>query len=141
MNELALASKASWGYSHKQLEAWRQDIETSPETIERWPTVVAEEDLEIRGFAQLNPDQDPWDLVSLWLDPQHMRRGLGRAILKQVTGIAATAKQTHITIDADPNALAFYVACGAVVVGHQAAPIPGCPQRTRPQLLLPTNAA
>lgn len=141
MNDLALTSKGSWGYSHDQLEAWRKDIETDPETIANWPTVVAEEAREIRGFAQLNSDRDPWDLVSLWIDPKHMRRGLGRTLLNQIRDIAASAGQTRITIDADPNALAFYVACGAVVVDHQAAPISGCPQRTRPQLILPTNAA
>ena len=141
MNELALESKAVWGYEREQLDAWKADLETKPETIDTWPTVVAERDGTILGFAQLDPSQEPWELVSLWIDQQHMRKGIGRALLCRAQGIAASAKQQQIAIDSDPNALAFYVACGAVVVALEAAPINGQPERARPQLLLPTNAA
>jgi len=39
-----------------------------------------------------------------------------------------------VTVDADPNAESFYLACGADRCGEVPAPIRGEPGRVRPQL-------
>lgn len=50
-------------------------------------------------------------------------------------------RRYRITIDADPNAEAFYLACGVIRVGHVAAPIFADPSRVRPQLSLPISTS
>lgn len=134
LNAIAFRAKAHWGYTTAQMELWRETLCTARQSIETWPTFVAEQQGKTAGFAQINPVADTWELISLFVLPEYMGRGAGRALLKQVVLTAYEAGQTTIEIDSDPNAEAFYLACGAVRVGTEPAPIPGEPARIRPQL-------
>ncbi|AVG16712.1 GNAT family N-acetyltransferase [Chromobacterium vaccinii] len=138
MNQVAFKSKAHWAYTARQLEAWREDLTTQADTLASHPTFVAEMSGTVVGFVQLNPRAAPWRLESLWVLPECMGRGLGKALLAQALDIARAAGQTDIAIDADPNALGFYLSRGARRLADVAAPIDGQPQRVRPQLLLAT---
>lgn len=141
LNMIAMQAKAHWGYEAAQLEEWRQSLMTTPESVENWPTFVAEIKGQVVGFAQVDTERIPWELVSLWVQPVHMGKGAGRALLRQVLLAARAAAQTTVLIDSDPNAESFYVACGAVRVGEVPAPIRGHPVRVRPQLHLHASAA
>ena len=136
LGRIAHAAKAHWGYSAAQLEHWRDDLTVSAESIRRSPTVVAEIDGAPVGVLQIDDDATPWSLEHLWVDPPHMRRGVGRALLARAVELAATAGQMVLAIDADPNAEPFYLAAGARRVGEVAAPMDGAPTRVRPQLEL-----
>ena len=140
LNAIAMQAKAHWGYTTAQLELWRETLCTAPQTIGEWPTFVVEEQGKTLGFAQINPELRPWELVSLFVLPAYMGRGAGRALLQQVLLTAQQAGQMTMQIDSDPNAEAFYLACGAVRVGAEPSPIPGEPARVRPQLHLYTRA-
>jgi len=140
LEEIAYAAKAYWGYSPEQLEAWRADLEVSAEALSTDQFCVAEEDGRPVGFAQVATHGRPWELDALWVHPDYIRRGVGRALLAWAAALAASAGQRELAIDADPNAEGFYRACGARVVGSVAAPIAGKPQRVRPQLRLRTGA-
>lgn len=139
LNRIAIESKAHWGYSQQQITAWASDLITPPETIATWPTCVAESEGIIIGFTQADPTTEPWELISLWVKPAHMGQGVGRRLLDQILAIAATSGQGKISIDADPNALGFYLKCGAKQIGAVSAPIAGDPSRVRPQLELLTQ--
>jgi ribosomal protein S18 acetylase RimI-like enzyme len=138
LNAIAWAAKAHRGYRHEQLEAWRADLEVDPHSLAARPVFVAEREGAAVGFVQLATDTEPWEIRALWIDPAHMRRGIGQALMRHACAVAAAAGQREIAIDADPNALGFYTACGARVVGQVAAPLPGDPGRTRPQLRIAT---
>jgi ribosomal protein S18 acetylase RimI-like enzyme len=141
LNDIAMKAKAHWGYTSEQLHDWTATLLTEPSTIESWPTFVAETQGQAAGFAQINPEGNPWELISLWVLPECMGKGFGKALLHRVQRTAHEAKQPYMHIDSDPNAEAFYLACGAVVVGAVPAPIPGQPSRFRPQLRLAASAA
>ncbi len=141
LNTIAMQAKAHWGYSADQLEQWRESLSTDPQSIEQWPTLVAEDQRNAIGFAQINPDLETWELVSLFVLPAHIGRGVGRALLKEAVAIANKAGQTTLHIDSDPNAEPFYLACGAIRAGAKPAPILGSSARVRPQLHLSTSAA
>ena len=115
INKVAVLSKAFWGYSPEQLALWRDDLVVDPKTAIEWPTVVAESDGQISGFAQLDPTRNPWDLARLFVEPGAHRQGVGRNLLTWIQGLAAEAGQAEISIDSDPHAAAFYIACGATV--------------------------
>lgn len=140
LSSIALAAKASWGYSPSQLAAWRAQLVVTPESLSRWFTFVLELEGMVVAFAQVNPEVSPWEFEALWVLPQHMRRGFGRALVAHAAAHAAARGQTALAIDSDPNAEGFYLRCGAEVVGHVPAPIDGSPIRARPQLLLATGA-
>ncbi|MGY3961746.1 GNAT family N-acetyltransferase [Aeromonas popoffii] len=141
LNTIAMQAKAHWGYTADQLEQWRESLSTDPQSIEQWPTLVAEHQGNPIGFIQINPDHETWELVSLFVLPAHIGRGVGRSLLKEAVAIANKAGQTALHIDSDPNAEPFYLACGAVRIGVEPAPIQGMLSRVRPQLQLSTSTA
>lgn len=140
LNAIAMQAKAHWGYTAALLERWRESLWTAPESIEQWPTFVADDDGSAIGFAQVRPGPGTWELVSLFVLPASMGRGVGRALLQHVMRTAQEAGQTTLHIDSDPHAEPFYLACGAVRTGAEPAPIPGDSERIRPQLQLSIRA-
>ena len=135
LSGLALSAKAHWGYSREALEAWRPELAVSPDDIRGKPTFVAIVDGAVAGFYSLSPSGDAWELTNLWVAPPFMRRGIGRALMSHALETAARGGATRITVDADPNAEPFYVACGAHRRGEVPAPIREAPKRIRPQLV------
>jgi GNAT superfamily N-acetyltransferase len=140
LSALALRAKAYWGYAETQLETWRPSLEVSAASVLAHPTFVAEINGHIVGFYSLVPSGAAWELDNLWVAPEYMNRGLGRALLTHAAQTAAAGGASSILIDADPNAEPLYVACGAKRIGEVAAPVAGQPNRTRPQLTLAITA-
>jgi predicted N-acetyltransferase YhbS len=141
INVITLAAKAHWGYAQDQINAWRDDLLTRVESLAERPTLVAIENGSLIGVAQVDPTTTPWELVSCWVAPSHMRRGVGRALLRAIASEVACAGQDSLHIDSDPNAESFYLALGALRVGELPAAIPGAPDRVRPQLRLAISQA
>lgn len=139
LGRIAWEAKASWGYSHAQLEAWRSDLTPADESLRVRPTFVAEVDGEAVGFCQLVMQTSPAELEHLWVLPRFMRKGVGRALLEHAVRHLAQQGAGILAIDSDPNAEAFYVGCGAVRHGLRPAPAEGEPNRVRPQLRLSTS--
>ena len=134
LSALALKAKASWGYAADTIELWKQDLSISTDAITSRPTFVAAVGDEIVGFYSLLPSNHSWKLDHLWVLPQFMDRGIGRALVAHALETAARGGACSVTVDADPNAESFYLACGADRCGEVPAPIPGQPKRVRPQL-------
>ena len=134
LSELVQRAKAHWGYARAQLEAWRSSLEVSAESVSAQPTFVAELDGQVIGFYSLVPSPEVWELDNLWVLPEFMKKGFGRALLEHALQTAAEGGATSIVADADPNAEPFYLRCGAKRIGAVAAPIAGQPNRVRPQL-------
>jgi GNAT superfamily N-acetyltransferase len=141
LDGIAFAAKAHWGYTPEQLQTWQADLTVSAESLVARPIVVAEEDGLIVGFVQVATDMHPWELDALWVHPNYMGRGAGRALLQWAIEFAAQGGQAELAIDADPHAEGFYLACGARAIGSVRAPIAGNPDRVRPQLRLRTSVA
>jgi ribosomal protein S18 acetylase RimI-like enzyme len=143
LGRIACAAKGAWGYSAAQIEEWHEDLVPTAESVRNNPTFVAQADNQIAGFCQLDVGRFHAQLEHMWVDPQFMRMGIGRALLVHVMRQLKQKGIVRLDIDADPNAAPFYTACGATLVGLRAAPIEGQPDRTRPQLRLvwPERAA
>ena len=125
LSTLALRAKAHWGYAEAQLEAWRPSLEVSAASVLAHPTFVGELNGRVVGFYSLVPAASAWELDNLWVAPEHMRHGLGRALITHALQTAAVGGASCVVVDADPNAEPFYVACGTKRLGEVAAPIAG----------------
>lgn len=136
LSALAEDSKGHWPYSPEQLALWREDLTVSAQLIASTQCWAALSASQIVGCFVLDPRAKPWSLEHFWVHPEHMGRGVGRALLERAVTLAQQGRVAEVSIDADPYAEAFYLACGAVRVGEITAPIAGAPQRVRPQLLL-----
>jgi len=138
LTAIALEAKAFWGYPADTLESWKQELTVSTQTVTSRPTFVAVIADEIVGFYSLSPSHDAWKLEDLWVLPRFMDRGIGRALVAHALETAARGGASSVTVDADPNAESFYLACGADRCGEVPAPIRGEPGRVRPQLAFRT---
>ncbi len=136
LSAIAFQSKAHWQYTPAQLAAWRDNLTVTPETIATYPTHVVEVDSAVVGFFVLVPAPAAWKLEQFWVAPAGMGRGIGRALLMRAAAVAARGGAAALDIDADPNAEAFYAACGAIGIGAIPAPLEGQPSRVRPQMRL-----
>jgi GNAT superfamily N-acetyltransferase len=141
LSNIARASKSYWGYSAEQIELWRDDLSFTARSIETCATFVAEVDNVPVGVVQINSTTEPWDLAALWVHPDYIGRGIGKALLHKALMIAREADQGSLSIDSDPYAEAFYLALGALRVGERRAPIEGEAKRVRPQLSLSTRSS
>jgi len=74
LTELALRSKAHWGYPPDLLEAWRTDLTVPADGDEVW--VVDGDDGTPAGVLVL----DDGEVDMLFVDPAAMGRGIGRAL-------------------------------------------------------------
>ena len=138
LTALAWHAKAHWAYPSEALAHWRDELTVTSASIVSLPTVVAERDDTVAGFFQLRLDEPDAALEHLWVRPEQMGHGVGRALLQRALDDTHAAGRDRLCIDADPHAEPFYRACGALRVGEVAAPIAGQPQRVRPQMVLAT---
>ena len=70
------------------------------------------------------------DLNKLFIEPRHIRSGVGRALLAHAIAEARRRGAGRLTILADPNAAAFYERAGAVRIDE--APSDAVPGRLLP---------
>lgn len=137
LTDIVLTAKAYWGYSERQLQLWRESLTLTEEQVLTQPIFVVEDD-GVVGFYSLKFFDGVCELDNLWVVPTEMGRGYGAALLAHAAEVAKKRGVQQIRIDADPNAEAFYIRCGATVTALIPAPIDEQSARVRPQLLLST---
>jgi GNAT superfamily N-acetyltransferase len=72
----------------------------------------------IVGFATWLPVAGGLELEDLFVDPDRMRLGIGRALLLDIAGIARARDIQRIDVTANKHARAFYDSVGFVVDGY-----------------------
>lgn len=70
LSELAIRSKAHWGYSAVFLEASRPHLTLTKESLAAEPCFVAERDGRIRGFYRLRGEPPEGRLEDLFVEPE-----------------------------------------------------------------------
>lgn len=117
LGELACAAKAHWGYPPDVMALWADDLGVSPEFIEEHHVVCAERDGEVVGFAAVCEEDGAFELEHLWVRPERMHQGVGRALLGEIVEHVRPLGATGIRIVSDPHAEGFYLKLGARRVG------------------------
>lgn len=108
------SARAGWSgvYSHEQVTAWCRL--STPEyyqaCIEIRDVLVAEIDGEIAGFAQLDMGQRR--VLSLYVAPAHVRRGIGSALLRSIERIAVRRGVLELVLSSSLGAVMFYERVG-----------------------------
>ena len=127
LSELALASKASWGYDEDFMARCRVELVVRDEHVDRGLAHVAVESDDVaRGFYVLKePRELDAELDMLFVAPPFMGRGLGRALLRDASREARRRGWSALLIASDPFAAAFYEREGAVLIGTSTSPSTG----------------
>lgn len=133
LSDIAIRSKAHWGYPAEKLELWRKDLLISTEYIRANTVRSIWAKQEILGFFAIAPSS-PALLDHLWLLPAAIGKGVGKRALAEIKILARNHGLHELIIISDPNAEAFYLHHGAKRIGEH----PSTPQnRMLPKLSLP----
>lgn len=126
LTELALRSKAHWGYSQKQIESWRLDLTVTEEMFDQWIVFKYMEETEIAGFCILNLKEDsPKAILEfLFVLPKYIGKRIGARLLRHAVYLASSQNRKVMNLEADPYAEPFYTKHGFQVVGKTKSSIP-----------------
>jgi GNAT superfamily N-acetyltransferase len=122
LSDLALRSKAHWGYDADFLEACRAELTISEDYIRGAPVFVLEEDGRVAGFYGLREQGSELELLYLFVEPAAIGSGHGKRLWEHAVETAARLGFQTITIESDPYAEPFYLAMGARKVGEVSSP-------------------
>jgi len=123
LRELAIHSKAHWGYPTELMDAWREQCPVSVHYLAAREVHMLKLDGAIAGFFSFaRCDGRVW-LEDFWLDPAWIGRGLGRRMWHAAIDTARESGTASFEIEADPNAAGFYEAMGAVRTGAINSPL------------------
>ena len=128
LTELAHAAKRYWGYPENWIERWRQALTITPDFIANNEMFVAISGDEIVGCCALVISDSVAELEHMWIKPEHMGAGVGRALFLHAKGRAAKLKVSALELSADPNAEGFYQRMGATRIGEVRSEIEGQPR-------------
>ena len=129
LSQLAIRSKAHWGYSDEFMNSCRDELTVSPEELDADDVefCVLEVDDKITGYyalKRLSPAE--FDLEGLFVDPGHIGNGYGGLLLSHALSAIKTMGGERLQIQSDPYAVEFYVSAGAREIGTQeSGSIPG----------------
>jgi GNAT superfamily N-acetyltransferase len=125
LTEIAHAAKRHWGYSERWIESWRDTLTIRAEFIAENVAWCVTEDARAVGFYLLTNESDGLHLDHLWILPEAIGRGIGRALFEHAVEEARTLGHRLLKIEADPNAEGFYTRMGARRVGETVTEIEG----------------
>jgi GNAT superfamily N-acetyltransferase len=113
LSELALRSKGHWGYDQAFLDACREELTLTPADLRARRAVVAARAGRVVGFYTLAGEPPDATLDHLFVEPDAIGAGVGRALWVHATAAAEALGFARVEIEADPQAEAFYLAMGA----------------------------
>lgn len=127
LTALAVRSKAHWGYPDEFMEACRAELTYDSGYLAAHEVYVVEVGDHVAGFCSLERlDDERVELGGLFVEPEFIGTGLGRALMRRALVAARDAGAHTMVIHGDPHAAAFYEASGAAQVGKVAScSIPG----------------
>ena len=122
LTDLAMRSKAHWGYSAEFMASCRAELTVTPEDVAELesPYFVAENRGQRLGFCALERrNSTEFELEALFVEPAGMGCGVGTALISHAVRIAREHGAKSILIQGDPNAAGFYESVGAIRVGER----------------------
>jgi GNAT superfamily N-acetyltransferase len=117
VSDLAVRSKAYWGYDDEFLAGSRIQLAVYPDEMTSRRVTVAEVDGSVVGFYAIEGVPPVGELSLMFVDPEHIRAGVGRRLFAHAVATAREVGLGSFTIDADPFAEDFYLAMGAIRTG------------------------
>jgi GNAT superfamily N-acetyltransferase len=128
LTEIAHAAKRHWGYPENWIQHWKADLTITPEFIAKNEMYVAVKDEEIVGCCAIAFSESMVELEHMWIRPEHMGTGVGRALFTHVKERATDLNLPALELSADPNAERFYERMGAKRIGEVRSEIDGQPR-------------
>lgn len=116
LSEIAIRSKAYWGYSEGFMQACKYELTVTDEKISSsdYQYIVACEQAQIKGFAGLQRiSTQICELDGLFVDPEFIGKGIGRLLFEHALTVLKSQNFKMLHIHSDPHASDFYQKMGA----------------------------
>ena len=120
LTELAMRSKAYWGYDSEFMAMCRDELSHKEADFfdSNCLYMVYELENEIAGFYKLVVESsEKMELEALFVEPAYIGKGIGRILFFDALCKAQSHGATTLITQSDPNAEAFYLNMGGVKVG------------------------
>jgi ribosomal protein S18 acetylase RimI-like enzyme len=134
LTDVAHAAKRRWGYPENWIEKWNADLTITPAFIAHNEVFVAILNDAIAGCCALVVTGTLAEIEHMWIEPEHMRSGVGRALFEHARDRARELQLLVLELSADPNAEGFYERMGAKRVGDVPAGMNGEEARVLPRM-------
>jgi len=125
LTAIAHAAKRHWNYPERWIEQWSADLTITPDFIANNEVYVAVAGGGIAGCCALVVGDSLAELEHMWIDPQQMGKGVGRALFEYTKERARELGLIELELSADPNAEGFYKRMGAKQIGKVRADMDG----------------
>lgn len=126
LTEIALQSKAFWGYSNELIEDWREDLTITSKMFQEWNVFKFFAEDEILGFYILNRANIRTSFLEfLFVSPKYIRRRIGTQLLNHAKEYCTARSSAIINVLSDPNAKSFYTKHGFKVIAERESSVPG----------------
>jgi len=118
LSEISLAAKKYWNYPETFFDHWNDVLKISREFIASNNVWVAVHNDEILGFAAISTNEEIVELEHMWVIPKHIKKGVGKRLMKTVIEYCKNSGKAYLRIESDPNAQVFYEKMGAKLIGY-----------------------
>lgn len=126
LTEIALQSKAFWGYSNELIESWREDLTVTPKMFQEWNIYKYVLDNEIAGFYILNRANIRTSFLEfLFVSPKFINQGLGSKLLNHAKDYCIAGSSAILNVLSDPNAKSFYEKHGFKIIAERESSVSG----------------
>jgi N-acetylglutamate synthase-like GNAT family acetyltransferase len=122
LSELAVRSKASWGYSPEFMAIFADELKISVSDCAAGLVRVVEDEKLILGFYKLTNNKPVGELDSLFVEPGYTNRRIGSSLFERAVSHAKRLGITELEIVSDPHALRFYDKMGAELIDFSESP-------------------
>ena len=117
LSELALRSKAVWGYAPSFMARCCAAMRLMPAMLRANEYYVAVERGEPLGFYGFEPEPEGLGLDMFFVEPDAIGRGVGRALWNHAVARARELGASELVAVSDPNAAGFYLRMGCRPAG------------------------
>lgn len=120
LTDLAVASKASWGYDKEFIHLAMPDLIVREDSISNDRVTVLEYDSKLIGFYELDDEEEP-EMTALFVDQNFIGKGFGKLLWQEAIKEAKNKGWKSFKIVADPFAAErFYLPQGCLQIGDVA---------------------
>jgi GNAT superfamily N-acetyltransferase len=107
LHEASIRALGPAGYTAEEVASWAAGVSPSNYPLEQQLYVAVDDD-EVVAFGHY----DHGEIMAVYVDPAHVRRGVGRLMMAKLEEVARADGATHLHLNAALNSVGFYAACG-----------------------------
>jgi GNAT superfamily N-acetyltransferase len=112
LREIAVASKAHWGYDLEFVRSWAARGDYSPDGLRDKEVYVAEAHGRAIAWAAFIPRGEVMWLDDLWVEPEWIGKGVGSLLFHRIVERARARGGTRLEWQAELNSIGFYEKVG-----------------------------